>query len=58
MNPAPSSPRCHEARQLSRYRAEELLVAFGVLEDGTLQAELPGYRQDAARVRFRCLPGV
>ncbi len=28
------------------------------LEDRTLQAELPGYREYAARVRFRLIPGV
>jgi protein-S-isoprenylcysteine O-methyltransferase Ste14 len=28
------------------------------LEDRTLQAELPGYADYAARVRFRLVPGV
>jgi len=29
-----------------------------VLEDQTLQAELPGYRDYARRVRFRLIPGI
>jgi protein-S-isoprenylcysteine O-methyltransferase Ste14 len=29
-----------------------------VLEDKTLQAELDGYKDYAARVRYRLLPGV
>jgi protein-S-isoprenylcysteine O-methyltransferase Ste14 len=29
-----------------------------VLEDRTLRAELPGYADYAARVRFRLVPGV
>lgn len=29
-----------------------------ILEDRTLQAELPGYKEYAERVRFRLLPGV
>jgi protein-S-isoprenylcysteine O-methyltransferase Ste14 len=35
-----------------------LLVARTVLEDGALMAELPGYREYAAKVRYRLLPGV
>jgi protein-S-isoprenylcysteine O-methyltransferase Ste14 len=35
-----------------------LLVARTVLEDRTLQAELPGYRGYAQRVRYRPLPGI
>ena len=40
-----------------------LLAVVGIairtaLEDRTLQAELPGYREYAARVRFRLIPGV
>lgn len=35
-----------------------LFVLRTALEDRTLQAELPGYRAYAARVRFRLLPGV
>lgn len=35
-----------------------LLVLRTSLEDRTLQAELPGYREYAARVRYRLLPGV
>lgn len=34
------------------------MVIRTALEDCTLQAELPGYRAYAARVRFRLLPGV
>lgn len=35
-----------------------LLIVRTALEDRTLRAELPGYREYAARVRFRILPGV
>ncbi len=35
-----------------------LLVVRTVLEDRTLQAELPGYKEYAQRVRYRLLPGV
>lgn len=35
-----------------------LLVVRTRLEDSTLQAELPGYRDYAGRVRYRLLPGV
>jgi protein-S-isoprenylcysteine O-methyltransferase Ste14 len=35
-----------------------LLVVRTVLEDRTLQAELPGYEEYARRVRFRLVPGV
>ena len=35
-----------------------LLVARTVLEDRTLQAELPGYQEYAQRVRYRVVPGV
>jgi protein-S-isoprenylcysteine O-methyltransferase Ste14 len=35
-----------------------LLVLRTALEDRTLQADLPGYREYAARVRYRLLPGV
>ncbi len=35
-----------------------LFVIRTVLEDRTLQAELPGYREYAERVRFRLIPGV
>jgi protein-S-isoprenylcysteine O-methyltransferase Ste14 len=35
-----------------------LLVLRTVLEDRTLQAELPGYREYAQRVRYRLFPGV
>lgn len=43
--------------------APALLIAAGVvvrtvLEDRTLRAELPGYDEYAARVRWRLLPGV
>jgi len=34
------------------------LVVRTRLEDSTLQAELPGYREYALRVRYRLLPGV
>ena len=35
-----------------------LLVVRTALEDRTLHAELPGYAEYAARVRFRLIPGV
>ena len=35
-----------------------LLVIRTALEDRTLQAELPGYRKYAARVRYRLMPGL
>jgi protein-S-isoprenylcysteine O-methyltransferase Ste14 len=35
-----------------------LLVVRTVLEDRTLQAELPGYKEYAQRVRYRLLPGI
>ena len=35
-----------------------ILVIRTALEDRTLQAELPGYRDYAGRVRYRLLPGV
>jgi protein-S-isoprenylcysteine O-methyltransferase Ste14 len=35
-----------------------LLVARTVLEDRTLQNELPGYKEYAQRVRYRLVPGV
>jgi protein-S-isoprenylcysteine O-methyltransferase Ste14 len=35
-----------------------LLVVRTVLEDRTLQNELPGYREYAERVRYRLVPGV
>jgi protein-S-isoprenylcysteine O-methyltransferase Ste14 len=35
-----------------------LLVVRTVLEDRTLQEELPGYREYARRVRYRLVPGV
>ncbi|MHB0857659.1 MAG: methyltransferase family protein [Anaerolineae bacterium] len=35
-----------------------VLVVRTTLEDRTLQAELPGYREYAQRVRYRLLPGV
>lgn len=34
------------------------LVVRTVLEDKTLQAELEGYKQYAARVRYRLIPDV
>ncbi len=34
------------------------LVIRTALEDRTLHAELPGYREYAARVRFRLIPGI
>ena len=35
-----------------------LFLARTALEDRTLQAELPGYREYAGRVRYRLVPGV
>jgi protein-S-isoprenylcysteine O-methyltransferase Ste14 len=35
-----------------------LLLIRTALEDQTLQAELPGYRDYAQQVRYRLLPGV
>jgi protein-S-isoprenylcysteine O-methyltransferase Ste14 len=35
-----------------------MLVVRTVLEDRTLQNELPGYEEYAQRVRYRLLPGV
>ncbi len=35
-----------------------MLVVRTVLEDRTLQNELPGYKQYAERVRYRLVPGV
>jgi protein-S-isoprenylcysteine O-methyltransferase Ste14 len=35
-----------------------LFVLRTALEDRTLQAELPGYKEYAARVRYRLIPGV
>ena len=35
-----------------------LLVLRTVWEDQMLQAELPGYREYAQRVRYRLLPGI
>ena len=35
-----------------------VLVVRTVLEDRTLQAELPGYQQYARRVRYRLIPGI
>lgn len=35
-----------------------IAVARTVLEDRTLQAELPGYRDYARRVRYRWIPGI
>lgn len=37
---------------------ELMFVRRTALEDGMLRAELPGYAEYAARVRFRLLPGV
>lgn len=34
------------------------LVVQTVLEDRTLQNELPGYKQYAERVRYRLVPGL
>ncbi len=38
--------------------AAAVLVVRTALEDKTLQAELPGYKEYAAQVRFRLLPGI
>ena len=38
--------------------ASIVTVVRTVLEDRTLQAELPGYREYARRVRYRLLPGI
>ncbi len=35
-----------------------LLVVRTILEDRTLQAELPGYKEYAQRVRYRLIPGI
>ena len=35
-----------------------LFIARTVLEDSTLQKELPGYAEYAARVKYRLLPGI
>jgi protein-S-isoprenylcysteine O-methyltransferase Ste14 len=35
-----------------------LLVTRTVLEDRTLQNELPGYKEYAQRVRYRLIPGI
>lgn len=35
-----------------------LFILRTALEDRTLQAELPGYREYASQVRFRLLPGI
>ena len=35
-----------------------VFVVRTALEDRTLQAELPGYREYAQHVRYRLLPGV
>jgi len=35
-----------------------LIIARITLEDRTLQAELPGYKDYAARTRYRLLPGI
>ena len=38
--------------------AVAVLVIRTALEDRTLQGELPGYREYAARVRYRLIPGL
>ena len=38
--------------------AASLLILRTILEDRTLQAELPGYLEYARRVRYRLVPGV
>ena len=38
--------------------AAAVLVVRTALEDRTLQAELPGYKEYAKRVRYRLLPGI
>ncbi len=35
-----------------------LMVLRTAMEDWTLQLQLPGYKEYAARVRYRLLPGV
>jgi protein-S-isoprenylcysteine O-methyltransferase Ste14 len=35
-----------------------LVIIRTKLEDDTLQAELPGYREYTSRTRYRLLPGV
>ena len=35
-----------------------ILVVRTILEDRTLQNELPGYKEYAKRVRYRLLPGI
>ena len=35
-----------------------LLIVRTVIEDRTLRAELPGYREYTQRVRYRLVPGV
>jgi protein-S-isoprenylcysteine O-methyltransferase Ste14 len=35
-----------------------VIIIRTLLEDSTLQAELPGYRDYATRVRYRLLPGI
>jgi protein-S-isoprenylcysteine O-methyltransferase Ste14 len=35
-----------------------LVVVRAALEDGTLKAELDGYKNYAGRVRYRLLPGI
>ncbi len=38
--------------------ASIIAVIITVLEDQTLQEELPGYRDYARRVRYRLIPGI
>jgi len=35
-----------------------VLILRTVLEDSTLQEELPGYREYAGKTRFRLIPGL
>jgi protein-S-isoprenylcysteine O-methyltransferase Ste14 len=35
-----------------------VLILRTALEDQTLQAELPGYREYARKTRYRLLPGI
>ena len=35
-----------------------MTVTRTVLEDQTLQEELPGYREYARRIRYRLIPGI
>jgi protein-S-isoprenylcysteine O-methyltransferase Ste14 len=35
-----------------------LVVIRTLLEDRTLQADLPGYREYAGRVKYRLIPGI